>query len=253
MSELDPDRYNEASRLLEKKSDLRTGQGKDLYQNFVMMCIAFSLNHGAVVSCLAYAAAELGNDLGSTSSGILYTCYALTALLASKPFVASVGPKYALLAGVTGTLPALYMSRFFVSESVIRLQGTVSTLLVFFSHSSSPPPCRGSFSSYRRPLAVSLAAFFGPRRAPTSAGAALRAFAFPTTVAAGARQGGQAGGGAGGRNAALYAERACVSAEDTNSSFASIFATVYLALEMALKARPVPAARSERAHPQTDK
>jgi hypothetical protein len=217
------------------------------------MCIAFSLNHGAVVSCLAYAAAELGNDLGSTSSGILYTCYALTALLASKPFVASVGPKYALLAGVTGTLPALYMSRCVVSESAIRLQGTVSTLLVFYSHSSSPRPCRGSFSSYPRPLAASLAAFFGPRRAPTSAGAAfLRAFAFPTTVAACARQGGQAGGGAGGRNAALYAERACVSAEDANSSFASLFATVYLGLEMALKARPVPAARHERAHPQTD-
>ncbi len=112
MSERDPaDRNDEASRLLEKNSDLRTEQGKNLYRNFVLMCLAFSLNHGAVVSCLAYATAELGNDLGSTSSGILYTCYALTALLASKPFVASLGPKYALLAGVTGTLRLLFIPR----------------------------------------------------------------------------------------------------------------------------------------------
>ncbi len=112
MSELDLDHYQETSRLVEKGNDLRTEQGKNLYRNFVVMCIAFSLNHGAVVSCLAYAAAELGNDLGSTSSGILYVCYSLTALLASKPFVAWVGPKYALLAGVTGTLPASVISRF---------------------------------------------------------------------------------------------------------------------------------------------
>ncbi len=112
MSELDLDHYKETSRLVEKGDDLRTEQGKNLYRNFVIMSIAFSLNHGAVVSCLAYAAAELGNDLGSTSSGILYVCYALTALLASKPFVASVGPKYALLAGVTGTLSSLRIPRF---------------------------------------------------------------------------------------------------------------------------------------------
>jgi hypothetical protein len=106
MSKLDLDDYKETSRLVQKEDDVRTEQGTALYRNFMIMCIAFSLNHGAVVSCLAYAAAELGNDLGSTSSGILYVCYALTALLASKPFVAAVGPKYALLAGVTGMLPA---------------------------------------------------------------------------------------------------------------------------------------------------
>jgi hypothetical protein len=119
MSELNPDRndcIDETSRLLEKNDDLRTEQGNSLYRNFVLMCIAFSLNHGAVVSCLAYSTTELGNDLGSRSSGILYTCYALTALFVSKPFVASLGPKYALLAGVTGvceTRRFYFIARFF--------------------------------------------------------------------------------------------------------------------------------------------
>lgn len=66
------------------------------------MSIAFSFNHGCVVSCLAYATAELGNDLGGYGSGALYVCYALTAFLLSKPVVTMIGPKRGLLAGVSG-------------------------------------------------------------------------------------------------------------------------------------------------------
>lgn len=36
-------------------------ESKALYRNFVTMCIAFSVNHGCVVSCLAYATTELGD------------------------------------------------------------------------------------------------------------------------------------------------------------------------------------------------
>lgn len=74
----------------------------NLYKNFIIMCIAFSLNHGAVVSCLAYATAQLGNDLGGYGSGTLYIFYSITALLFSKPIVSMVGPKKGLILGVGG-------------------------------------------------------------------------------------------------------------------------------------------------------
>jgi hypothetical protein len=88
---------------LKEDSSLRPDQAEILRRNFFVMCIVFSLNHGAAVSCIAYAAAELGSDLGSSSSGILYICYALSAWLISKPFVCYVGPKLALLASLSGT------------------------------------------------------------------------------------------------------------------------------------------------------
>jgi hypothetical protein len=68
-----------------------------LYRNFITMCIAFSFNHGCVVSCLAYSSAELGDTLGSYGSGVLYIFYALTAFFLSKPVVSMIGPKNGLL------------------------------------------------------------------------------------------------------------------------------------------------------------
>ena len=38
-----------------------------LYRNFYMMSIAFSVNHGCAVTCLAFASTELGNSLGMWS------------------------------------------------------------------------------------------------------------------------------------------------------------------------------------------
>jgi hypothetical protein len=57
------------------------------------MSVAFAINHGCAVSCLAYATAELGNQMGSVSSGILYVGYAVTAFLFAKPLVAAIGSK----------------------------------------------------------------------------------------------------------------------------------------------------------------
>jgi hypothetical protein len=75
---------------------------RELYWNFIVMCAGFSVNHGCVVSCLAYSTAELGTHMGGYGSGTLYVCYALTALFFSKPIVASLGPKNGLLIGTGG-------------------------------------------------------------------------------------------------------------------------------------------------------
>lgn len=70
------------------------------YSNFLTMCIAFSVNHGCVVSCLAYSTTELGNTLGGYGSGVLYIFYALTAFFLSKPVVSMMGPKNGLLGAI---------------------------------------------------------------------------------------------------------------------------------------------------------
>jgi len=57
-----------------KSSKISENDAKILYKNFIFMCIAFSLNHGCVVSCLTYATTELGDDLGGYGSGALYIC-----------------------------------------------------------------------------------------------------------------------------------------------------------------------------------
>lgn len=46
-------------------------QTQKLLRNFYLMCIYFSANHGCVVSCIAYAASELGDLLGGYG---MYVC-----------------------------------------------------------------------------------------------------------------------------------------------------------------------------------
>ena len=84
----------------ERRSLLRdVGEAKEsysketLYRNFYSMSIAFSIIHGCAVTCLAYASTELGNEMGSATSGILYVGYAITSFLLSKPLVAALGEK----------------------------------------------------------------------------------------------------------------------------------------------------------------
>lgn len=104
---------SETKALLEKVSNENKYSIDQMYRNFYVMAIAFSLNHGCVVACLAYASTELGDDLGSVASGILYVFYGLSALLLAKPFVSVVGSKLGLLWGMAGY--AAYVGGFCLS------------------------------------------------------------------------------------------------------------------------------------------
>eukprot|EP01038_Epipyxis_sp_PR26KG_P014205 gene14205-19059_t len=73
-----------------------------IYMNFLSMTLSFSLNHGCVVSCLAYSSSLLGNQLGSVANGILYVSFAISAFLIANPLVISIGPKNGLLCGSVG-------------------------------------------------------------------------------------------------------------------------------------------------------
>jgi len=61
------------------------------------MAVCFSVNHGTVTALVALAAANLGDELGGTQSGVLYITYVFTALFGSAAFVSILGTKWALM------------------------------------------------------------------------------------------------------------------------------------------------------------
>lgn len=89
----EPGEYSKEQRsLLSNDDTVEDLYSKEtLYRNFYSMSIAFSINHGCAVTCLAYASTELGNQMGSATSGILYVGYAITAFLLARPLVAALG------------------------------------------------------------------------------------------------------------------------------------------------------------------
>lgn len=75
---------------------------KKIEHNFLLLCVAFSINHGCVVSLIAYAAPELGNRIGSLFNGILYVCFGVSAILFANPMVNYLGAKGGLQLGFLG-------------------------------------------------------------------------------------------------------------------------------------------------------
>ena len=64
--------------------------------NFVLMCVTFSCNHGAVTSVLGISVTLLG-DNGSYMDGTLYVMYALTALLFATAPLDLLGSRLSLI------------------------------------------------------------------------------------------------------------------------------------------------------------
>jgi len=62
---------------------------------------------------LAYASAELGNELSSICGGILYVCFAVTAFLVANPVVIAIGWKNGLMIGTCGY--CIYVCGFLIS------------------------------------------------------------------------------------------------------------------------------------------
>jgi len=73
---------------------------KQLFRNFIMFCLLFSITHATVDGVLAFATAELGPEIGGDSGFSLYFCYTLSSLLIAKPCLTYTGPKYGVLIGL---------------------------------------------------------------------------------------------------------------------------------------------------------
>ena len=82
-----------------------------IVSSFKYLSTTFSLNHGCMVSCVAYSSTVLGDRLGSYGNGVLYIVFAFSAAFIAKPFVAKYGTKVALLVGVMGNF--IYVVSFF--------------------------------------------------------------------------------------------------------------------------------------------
>jgi MFS family permease len=73
-----------------------------LFRNFILMSVAFAVNQGCVVSCLAYASTELSEHLADFGNGFLCIAFSISALGLAKPIIEMVGPKYGLVFGLLG-------------------------------------------------------------------------------------------------------------------------------------------------------
>ena len=84
-------------------------------RNFIGLCIAFGVTHSCLTVGIAYASSVFDLTLGSASTGLVYTLYTLTSLLAAAPFVDFVGPRNGMTLSIFGFL--LYLISFVVGQA----------------------------------------------------------------------------------------------------------------------------------------
>lgn len=162
-----------------------------LYRNFYLMSIAFGIIHGCAVTCIAFASTELGDKMGSVTSGILHVGYALTSFMFAKPLVSSLGPKLSMLLGSVGY--TFYVGGFFTSMVFIDL---------------------GSLTMNMAWLTSTVTAVVGGISGGLMWTAQGALFA---------------------QNSKIFCENTGSDLEEVNNTFASIFATTFLGIEMITK------------------
>jgi hypothetical protein len=75
---------------------------KKLANDFLIFCMLFSINHGCVICCVAYASSEFGSTLSGIGNGVFYLGYALVSFFVAKPIVTMLGPKITFIVAATG-------------------------------------------------------------------------------------------------------------------------------------------------------
>lgn len=82
-------------------------------RNFLLFVLLFCVTHATVDAILAFSTAELGYELGSEGSFVLYLLYTLSALFLAKPIVARLGARDGVLFGLCGMI--CYVVAFFIA------------------------------------------------------------------------------------------------------------------------------------------
>jgi MFS family permease len=70
-----------------------TKKSSGALHNFIVMCVAFGVVHGAITVAIAYASSVFSLLLGSYSSAMLYSTYTLSSLLFAAPLVERFGAR----------------------------------------------------------------------------------------------------------------------------------------------------------------
>lgn len=103
-----------------------------IMSNFHTLCLSFGLNHAVVVSCLAFSSTLLGNDIGSSSLGVMYVFFAVAAFFFSNVFVLGIGSRESMLIGLTGY--TIQASMFFLCLITINISSTLTWMLAIPSY-----------------------------------------------------------------------------------------------------------------------
>jgi hypothetical protein len=195
------------------------------------MAVFFSINHACVVTVLSLSVGLLGPTAGSVQSGTLYVTYAVTALLFSSWVVQWLGPRFALV--VATCLYSVYVTAFPVALILPALQSAAPTLALTTMPStnlSAITPSPFIFVTSGNSTSTSTDAS-GPQIAVAVVGGLI--------------------GGVGGGfiwaaqgvyfslSAKLYAAERGITLERATTTLASIFAAVYLTVEVATKLLPL--------------
>jgi len=97
-----------------------------LKRNFIVMALAFSVNHATVTAMIALASSSLGKEIGNLQTALLYLFYTLTALFASKSIVSALGSKNGIVAGLG--LYVFYVASFIVADTVPDLRSPAAVI-----------------------------------------------------------------------------------------------------------------------------
>jgi MFS family permease len=84
-------------------------------RNFLGLCVVFGVTLSCLTVGIAYASSVFDLTLGSASTGLVYTLYTLTSLLAAAPFVDLVGPRNGMTFTVIGF--SVYLICFLVGKA----------------------------------------------------------------------------------------------------------------------------------------
>lgn len=69
-----------------------------IFVNFIAFAVSSTSGMGALKAIVSFAPAELSHDhLGLNTIGVLYTCFALTALLIARPIMSALTPKWTIV------------------------------------------------------------------------------------------------------------------------------------------------------------
>ena len=102
----------------------RNSTSNRLHFNFIIFCVLFSIVHATVDAILSFASTELGPQVGSYTSFLLFFSYTLSALFLAKPFLKYFTKKCGVVLGLSGLL--IYVIAFLIS-----LLEPQSSLIIF--------------------------------------------------------------------------------------------------------------------------
>jgi len=84
--------------------------------NFILMCVCFGINHGTVTALVGLSSSvyECDPNLARAQNGVMWTVYAVVALLFSAATTKTLGPKYTLALGLV--LNLAYVTSFLIAK-----------------------------------------------------------------------------------------------------------------------------------------